>query len=339
MRAYALLLLATAAACGGCSASPGERPVTLDGRDALVARRFFVTHVDHSRTWISPELAKAKVVTLFVSDAGTADVYVYKLPGLKVLAKITGFTQPQGECADPKGNVWVADTNARIVYELSHHGQLQNELKDTTGYPVACARNPKNNDLAVMDMFGASGIAGDVLVYADGKGTPAIYTNPSQYYYNFGGYDADGNLFFDGRDFNGNFMLSELPNGAADCRNHHPSQQLDLLSRHGRVGLQTTQARHQRSICGNLYASCLYTIAISHQIGTIKSQILLQDSSGAQICDMVQGAIYGKQIAGSDLNFCGGVNATYLWPYPTGGAANGSDATVDSAPVGAAISR
>ena len=54
---------------------------------------------------------------------------------------------------------------------------------------------------------------------------------------------------------------------------------------------------------------------------------------------MVQGAIYGKQIAGSDLNFCGGVNATYLWPYPTGGAANGSDATVDSAPVGAAISR
>ena len=119
MRAYALLLLATAAACGGCSASPGERPVTLDGRDALVARRFFVTHVDHSRTWISPELAKAKVVTLFVSDAGTADVYIYKLPGLKVLAKVTGFTQPQGECADPKGNVWVADTNARIVYEFS----------------------------------------------------------------------------------------------------------------------------------------------------------------------------------------------------------------------------
>jgi hypothetical protein len=326
-------------ACGGPSTSIAEHPLAPGFRADLVARRPFVTHVDHSHTWISPELAKAKVTSLFVSDAGTADVYIYKLPGLKVLAKITGFAQPQGECADQKGNVWIADTNARMVYELSHHGQLQDEIKDSTGYPVSCAWDPKNNNLAVMDMFGTSGIAGDVLVYAGGKGTPAIYTNPSQYYYNFGGYDPTGNLFFDGRDFNGDFMLSELPSGAATAETVSvPSNTIYF------PGMVEWDSKRRKLVvgdqsCGNLYASCLYTIAISGQIGTIKSQIPLQDSSGAQICDMVQGAIYGSQIAGSDLNFCGGVNSTYLWPYPGGGAANDFNATIDSEPVGAAISR
>ena len=92
--------------------------------------------------------------------------------------------------------------------------------------------------------------------------------------------------------------------------------------------------------CANLYASCLYTVAVSSQQGTIKNQISLENSDGGQICDMVQGTVFGSQIAGSDFNFCGnGSNATYTWPYPNGGKALRANDSVDSTPVGMALSR
>jgi hypothetical protein len=280
-----------------------------------------------------------KAPVLFVSDAGTADVYIYNLPALKVVGKITGFSQPQGECSDNHGDVWVTDAGAQTIYELTHHGQLENELSIAGGTPDACAWDPATGNLAVMSLFGTGSVSGAVLVYPHGSGSPTKYQNHGQFYYNLGGYDGDGNLFFDGRTAGGKFMLSELPKGASSARTvkitggkiYFPGMvQWDSKTNRLIVGDQS---------CGNVYASCLYSIAISGTNGTIKGRTNLQNSRGGQVCDLVQGVEYNGEIAGSDFDFCGGTpSATYLWPYPAGGAPTASNNTIDSAPVGAAIS-
>jgi hypothetical protein len=297
-------------------------------------------HADHRPSWTSRELAGTKGSLLFVSDAGTADVYIYKMPKLKLVGTVTGFSQPQGECSDKKGDVWVTDTNAKVIYELSHHGRLENELSDSSGFPAACAWDATTGNLAVMNLFGKASTTGSVLIYAHGSGSPVAYTSTGQYYYNFGGYDPNGNLFFDGSDAHGNFTLSELPRGSESAYTVKLSG--GTIYYPGMV--QWDPSKHDLIVgdqsCGNVYVSCLYTVTISQNTGTIGAQINLQNSSGGQICDLVQGVEFGSQIAGSDYDFCGSLpSTTYLWSYPGGGSPSQFNDSTDSAPVGATISK
>ena len=314
----------------------------FDRTATSLTRRPAIARPDHRRTWISPELAAAKTPLLFVSDSGAGDVYIYKVPTLKVVATITGFFQPQGECTDGKGNVWVTDTAGQMLYQLSHHGQLVNEISDS-GNPAACAWDSTTGNLAVMSIFGSNGgsTSGAVQIYPNGTGAQQLYQNPDQYYYNFGGYDSSGNLYFDGRDAAGNFMLSELPKGATAAHTitltggtiYFPGMVQSVGKNALIVGDQS---------CGNAYASCLYLVKLSKSGGgTIASQINLQTASGGQVCDLVQGVIFGARLAGSDFNFCGSSSssATYLWPYPGGGQPSTHNQSVVSSPVGAAISK
>lgn len=275
---------------------------------------------------------------LFVSDAATAEVYIYQLSTLKLLNTVTGLTYPQGECADAKGNVWVTDSGASVTYELSHQGRLENTLAQS-GYAVGCAWDSSSGNVAVMDVFNVSS-PGGVLVYHKGRGAPRAYKNPKQYYYNFGGYDANGNLFFDGRSEAGTFVLSELPKGAKTAKTvtisggtiYYPGMvQWDASADALIVGDQS---------CGGVYTvSCLYEVQIANGSGTIESTIDLQNSSGGEVCDLVQGTIYHGVLAGSDNNICGsGASTTYVWPYPAGGAPTLSNGSTDSIPVGAAVS-
>lgn len=304
-----------------------------------VARSFVPARADHGKPWRSLELIRSKTPVLFVSDSAAATVYIYSISTLRIIGKVTGFSQPQGECSDNHGNVWVTDTNAQIIYKLTHRGLLENEINDGTGYPAACAWDRKTGDLAVMNLFGTGSVGGDVLIYTSGSGYPKSYTNPSQYFYNFGGYDTSGNLFFDGRDASGNFMLSELSKGAQKAQTitisggtiYFPGMvQWDSSRNELIVGDQS---------CGGTYVSCLYAIQLSGNSGKIVGHINLKSYSGGQICDLVQGVIYNNQLFGSDYDFCGyASSATYAWPYPGGGAPTHDNKTTVSAPVGATIS-
>ena len=165
------LSLSSLAACTGAAAPPPADQSAFNRATTSVARGPFRLHADRRRSWFAAELAHKQSSLLFVSDSGTADVYVYSLPALKLMATVTGFSQPQGECSDNKGNVWIADTNAQTMYELSHHGRLVYEIKTTGAYPVSCAWDATTGDLAVMSLFNGSGTSGDVLVYASGSGS------------------------------------------------------------------------------------------------------------------------------------------------------------------------
>jgi hypothetical protein len=336
---YSILALLTLSACGGIATSSTLDGVISDRLTTSAARWTVASRLDRRRTWLSPEVALARSPLLFVSDSGTADVYLYKLPSLKVVGTITGFSQPQGECSDNKGNVWVTDTNAQTIYELSHRGLLENALSDSSGFPDACAWDATTGNLAVMSLFGTDGVSGAVLVYPPGSSTPAEYSNPKQYYYNFGGYDGTGDLFFDGRDQSGNFILSELAKGASTAKTipltggtvYFPGMvQWDRTKGDLIVGDQS---------CGGSYVSCVYLIKVGSKGGTIVGTIQLKGYTGSPVCDLVQGVQFGKQIAGSDNDFCGYTpSTTYVWAYPGGKAPLHYNNATDSTPVGAAVS-
>jgi len=327
-------------ACGGGVPQSALSATSPDRVLTSVARGVAPFHPDRRRSWISSELAETASPVLFVSDSGTADVYIYTLPALKLVGTVTGFTQPQGECSDNKGDVWVTDTNAQTIYELSHKGQLENELTESHGYPAGCAFDSTTGNLAVMNLFGTGTTSGDVLIYAHASGSPKAYTNPAQFYYSFGGYDTSGNLFFDGRTPGGGFILSELSQGASSAHTIKLSGGTIYFA--GMV--QWNSAKHDLLVgdqsCDNKYASCLYTLTISGSTGTITASTAFDNYSGTAICDLAQGVEFNNEIAGSDYDFCDSIpSSTYLWPYPSGGKPSDYNSTTDSAPIGAAISK
>jgi hypothetical protein len=340
MKAYAsgIILAIALAACNGATtpSSAGlpapPRPSTLAAISALPS------HPDRRPSWISPQV-KSATQLLFVSDAGTDDVYMYKLPALKLVGTITGFVQPQGECADNKGDVWITDTNAQTIYEVNHQGRLVNSLSDASGYPDGCAWDPKSGALAVMNLFDLNGAKGGIVVYPSSSKLPTLYTNPNQYYYSFGGYDASSNLFFDGHSQDGAFMLSELPNGAKSAhtitisggRIYFPGMVQWLTSSNKLlVGDQD---------CKDQSAACVYHLATTASSAKIVGSTRLETSAGGQICDLVQGVEANGELMGSDDNFCGPKpSGTGVWAYPTGGKPQAYNDNGAVTPVGAALS-
>ena len=231
---YAIGVAAAVALLAGCSSSGGGSqysPVSpvgggtgmtgmghtahvLDRHVTITSLKAGKVHSDHHKSWVSPDAAKAPRL-LFESDSGTNDVNIYTLPALALKGTLTGFNEPQGECSDKNGNVWVTNTNANQIVLLSRSGSVIGSLSDPDGYPVGCAINPTNGDLAVTDIFDFSE-AGGVLIYHNGSGSPTRISNPAQYEYFFDGYDANGNLYVDGFSYPSfTFTISVLPAGSS----------------------------------------------------------------------------------------------------------------------------
>ena len=128
-------LLAAVALIAGCSGGSqpalapgpatnaarfGADPLHLHGGlDAFAAvRPYGPLHRDRRKSWISPD-AKRSPRLMFASDSEHGDVYIYSLPDMKLKGTLTGFYEPQGLCSDPRGNVYVANTDDTQVLNSS----------------------------------------------------------------------------------------------------------------------------------------------------------------------------------------------------------------------------
>jgi hypothetical protein len=128
-----LALLAGCSSSGGSSSALGTtamnnpeqlgmRPSPLLSKShTYVAVKPFKIHRDHHKSRIAPD-TKMRPRLLFVSDPGAGDVYIFTMPALALKGTITGLGQPQGECSDNSGNVWVADTINRELDQYSRAG-------------------------------------------------------------------------------------------------------------------------------------------------------------------------------------------------------------------------
>lgn len=182
------------AACAGGTNLPID---SVNSHSTLLARQVLrAVRPDRSASWMQPRASASDL--LYVSDAGTNDVYVYTYPAGNLAGTLTGFHEPQGLCGDGKGDVWVADTQRSRLVEYAHgsKGPIAT-LSDAGQYPSGCAVDA-HGTLAVTNLVTTRGGAGSVALYAGAAGKPKIVTSPSLQELYFAGFDSAGNLFVDG---------------------------------------------------------------------------------------------------------------------------------------------
>jgi hypothetical protein len=201
---YALGVTAAAAMLAGCSSgasslaptTPSMGAQASHGTAATLTARVGLVGIAMNAPRVTPD-KKAAGQLLYISDDGTNDVYTYAWPKPKSITNtLTGFDEPQGACADTKGNVWITNTGTSSVLEYNGTKQV-GTLSDTGQYPVGCAVD-KAGDVAVTNIFAASGAAGSVTIFAKGKGSGKNIpiTGFSEVF--FGAYDKGSNLWVDG---------------------------------------------------------------------------------------------------------------------------------------------
>jgi hypothetical protein len=274
-------------------------------------------HPDTRKSWISPDANRAPRL-FFASDLVTDDVDIFTLPDFVLKGTITGFSEPQGMCTGLAGTVWVANTGTTQVMQLSRTGKLLNTIDDASGYPVSCAVNPANGDLAVLNIFGFYG-AGDALVYTCPSCTPTELTIPKFYDYYFGGYDTKGNLFLDGRNSSGSTVVGEV--SAGRTAGHVIAISGGTIYFPGSV--QWYQPGNYLllgdQLCNGSNSGCLYWVSISKSKGTITGQTDLLSPSG-QNCGAAQvelDPVNDKNVVGGSS--CGSAFILGRWLYPAGG--------------------
>lgn len=277
---------------------------------------------------------------LFVSDLTTSQVYIYKMPKLALVGTVTGFEEPAGMCADKAGNVWVADSKAKTVVELSHEGAVENTIVDQNGVPYSCAVNRKNGDLAVTNYIGLSDGPGNVMIYPHASGTPQVLSNSYAQTFYYAGYDPHGNLFVDGESQSFTYMLSE-------CRINHTQCTTLNFSGVNRPGfVQWYKLGGYLAVgdedCGGS-ASCVRWVSISGSSASVVGTTNLTNYAGDAVCTLSQSvieAVRGQMsiVGGDQENGCNSSSSSLgLWSYPSGGAPS-HDSTNITKPWGAAIS-
>lgn len=265
---------------------------------------------------------------LYVSSFGNFDVYVYSIPSLNLVERLSGFNEPQGECSDAAGNLWIANTGTQQMLKFAPLARKPSAtLTDSVGYPVGCAVDARTGDLAVTDIFGTSG-QGGILIYRNAAGTPKLYADSTEYYYYFAAYDDKDDLYTSGLTFGNVYSLSLLPRGARSMETvairgatlHYPGS---VIWSESRLLLGDQE-------CRGVKTSCLYEGSTSGRSVSIAKSISLTGS-----CDVAQVAIASSQMFGGDR--CSkDESRTQRWTFPAGGKPSKSVAGVKD-PIGAAI--
>jgi hypothetical protein len=377
---YALAVCGAAAMLAGCSAAGGPSSAlgnsgpssTRAGalilghhHDGFMGLVEGPRHPDHNKSWLSPKLrSDAGGRQLWISDPGTDDVYIYNLPSLTLAVTKTGYDEPQGECSDSSGDVWVTNTGYysgnHVIYEYAHDGTLMNTLTDPTGLPVGCAWDKMTGNLAVTNIFndGPSQPPGEILVYPGGSGTPIAYQDPdpSVYAYFSAGYDGRGNLFFDVAPYSYTpAYVDELPKNANAVTRitisgpiYGPGS-VQWIPGHG-AGGDLMVEDDDCSGSDSPITSCIDYVTISHSVGTINSTTDLDNSQGVAACSVSQVVRSGKKLYGGDYEFSyssafgctSGSAATTIdsWSFPSGGIPLRTSAGLSSSnePDGTAVS-
>lgn len=289
-----------------------------------------------SRSWMAPD-AKGKSL-VYVSDSGPSKaVNVYTFGSLQPVGQLTGFTEPEGLCADKAGDVFVPD-NSEQVFEYAHAATSPTRIfSDPGNVPSACAVDPKTGNLAIVNSQSLQGPPGSVLIFPGASGTPTTYTNANIMYLFYAGYDNRGNLFIGGRVLPyGAFALEELPRGG------------DALTQigldHGMNSGGAVQWDGQYLAIGDPVSNQIDRFAISGSNGTLQGTVDLGDALSVsqfwiQPYDNGKPNPKGRKVLGADSGGEYGFGELRYWNYPAGGAqVKGTNSGI-CCPIGVTVSK
>jgi len=319
-------VVAVLAGCGGGMQSPVG---PLQARSLLPAFTSGVksAHRDRGRSWMAPAAKNADL--LYISDAESDDLYVYSYPRAKLVGTLTGLAGPEGECVDKSGNVFVANTAAMNILEYAHGGTTPiATLSDSGYYPVGCAVDPTTGKLAVTnicgELYGQCVADGNLLVFANAKGTPKTYFDPGIAEYYFCGYDDKGDLFVDGL-YNSSFAFAELPYRSSSFTN------ITLDTFVYQPGGVQWDGKYVAIGDQDLYNNIIYDFQIDGSQGKL-ARPGGTPLDGAIL--VIQFWIEGKTVIGPNH---GGTGSVMFWKYPGGGSPT-KVLHAFSTPVGSTVS-
>jgi hypothetical protein len=317
-----LALTAMLANCSGNGTPVSLNPVTMNGYSIVSAR------ADRSRSWMTR--AAKNMNLLYISDATAGDLYVYSYPGAKLQGVLTGLSAPEGVCVDKSGDVWVANTGAMDIVEYAHGGNSPiATLSDAAYFPLGCSIDPTTGNLAVTNVCEeASGQCvadGNVLVFANAKGTPVSYADSALTQPFFCGYDDKGNLYVDGLYNDTSFAFAELPRGSSSFTN------ITLNETIYQPGGVQWDGKYVAVGDEELYNNLVLAFKITGTQGKLARPGGTPLDGATQI---VQFWIQGKVIIGPNH---GGSGSVMFWHYPAGGS---PFRTIDAftTPIGATVS-
>ncbi len=322
---YTSCICAALAVCAGCSNIGPDSFASSNAQSlhrlppSLRAAEGF--HPDHSRSRMSPDTKKKDL--LYIADEGSGDVYVFSYPKGELKGTLTGFAEPQGECVDKKGDVWVTLFSAEELVEYAHGGTSSIGTLSDSGYLLeGCSIDPKTGNLAAANFAGVNNTAGGVAIYADAKGTPTLYSDSDLYLVFSVGYDNKGNLFADGETSDGgSFAFAELPRGSSTFVNITLNQTINT------PGAVQWDGKH--ITVGDATAGVIYQLKISGSSATVVGSTTLGSSDGVFDSFIDRGTIIGPNVYSGNAMF---------WSYPAGGSPT-KTLTGFIDPFGAAVSK
>lgn len=270
----------------------------------------------------------AHAALLYVSDYDRNAVEIRTYPAGSVAGRLTGIDEPEGECADEHGNVWITSDLPTQLVEYPHGGtDRMATLPDTGGYPVGCAVDPATGNLAVTNFStdGWEAGSGTIAVFKGAKGRAQLYPSSLNFPF-FCAYDASGNLFADGLNGYGHFQLAELVKGASAFTSialsgtiYYPGA-VAWVGKYLAIGDQLYQDKT---------ASAIYQVSISGSQATIEGTAPLLGAQDVLQFWIDRGRVVGPDVEGGDVGF---------WTYPKGGEAT-KTLTDFREPIGAVVSR
>jgi len=195
-----------AVALAGCAASAPQSTSFTPTMSQGLAR----VHASVAHSSLATDYTGAR---FFISDAADESVDILTYPGGTQIGQITGLNEPQGTCSHEK-TAWLANTGDSGLVHYNAAGKTIATLSDAGQYPVGCALD-KQGDLAATNIISTSGGPGSVSIWKHATGNPTNYPLPGASRAYFVTYDPRGNLFVDGSNASGAFVLYELPAGGS----------------------------------------------------------------------------------------------------------------------------
>jgi hypothetical protein len=225
--AAALVVVTICAACSdGSAVAPSSSTFNgaYDGRTLSVNGRLVtaatLSPLPRYATILPERPSRSTTHEYIINDYGTyASIFHYPTSD----AQIGQITNVGGQgCTNVlygygKKTFWIMAGPDQITEYRVPKKQIKNLSisYSSIGSPSSCAIDT-SGDLAVGILYGAGG--GDIVIFKDATGTPTVIPTPLSREY-FDGYDAKGNLFFDGFTGSYDFQLVELPKGSSKVEN------------------------------------------------------------------------------------------------------------------------
>ncbi len=288
--------------CGGNGATGlGPRqPLPLQAERT----RSYAATIGVADSWLFPKAKREKL--LYVSNV--YDVTIYSYPQGKFVGALRGFNDPEGDCVDAAGNVFITDLGLGRIVEYAHGAKMPSAILKDRGEQVGgCAVDPTTGNLAAVSLASASG-TGDVAIYAQAQGKPKTYIDPNIYYYYWCGYDDQGNLYVDGQTYKNQFALAELPKGSATFTDITLNQEIDFPG--------AIQWDGKYVVVGDETSAAVYQFSISGSEGTLKGAVNLGKLKNQHQFWIGRDTIV---VTNEYFNKRGGHSNILAYSYPAGG--------------------